>query len=134
MELDPVTPTAKAPAERFTGDVYVNQVHPPHEPSRLIAGYVRFTPGARTNWHSHALGQTLVCTDGMIGAVTPGRDSTSEVGHQEAFRSTRLSRRAGTDALLRAVSSSVPRPGSRRPTRSRATTCGRPRPQCPSGP
>jgi quercetin dioxygenase-like cupin family protein len=54
VELEPLTPTAKAPAANFTGDVYVNQVHPPREPSRLIAGYVRFTPGARTNWHSHA--------------------------------------------------------------------------------
>ena len=52
MELKPVSPTAKAPASNFTGDVYVNQVKAPDEPSRLIVGYVRFTPGARTNWHS----------------------------------------------------------------------------------
>jgi quercetin dioxygenase-like cupin family protein len=75
MELEPITPTAKAPAARFTGDVYVNQVHLAREPSRLIAGYVRFTPGARTNWHSHALGQTLVCTDGIGLVVT--RDGTA---------------------------------------------------------
>jgi quercetin dioxygenase-like cupin family protein len=75
MELEPITPTAKTPAARFTGDVYVNQVHPAREPSRLIAGYVRFTPGARTNWHSHALGQTLVCTDGIGLVVT--RDGTA---------------------------------------------------------
>jgi quercetin dioxygenase-like cupin family protein len=75
MELEPITPTAKAPAARFTGDVYVNQVHPAREPSRLIAGYVRFTPGARTNWHSHTLGQTLVCTDGIGLVVT--RDGTA---------------------------------------------------------
>jgi quercetin dioxygenase-like cupin family protein len=75
MELEPITPTAKAPSARFTGDVYVNQVHPAREPSRLIAGYVRFTPGARTNWHSHALGQTLVCTDGIGLVVT--RDGTA---------------------------------------------------------
>jgi hypothetical protein len=62
LELIPVSPTAKALAQNFTGDVYVNQVKTPHEPSRLIVGYVRFTPGARTNWHFHALGQTLHCT------------------------------------------------------------------------
>lgn len=70
MELELITPTAKAPATRFTGDVYVNQVHPPREPSRLIVSLVRFTPGARTNWHSHALGQTLVCTDAIGLVVT----------------------------------------------------------------
>jgi quercetin dioxygenase-like cupin family protein len=51
MELEPVSPTVKAPPQNFTGDVYVNQVKGPDEPSRLIVGYVRFTPGARTNWH-----------------------------------------------------------------------------------
>jgi quercetin dioxygenase-like cupin family protein len=75
MELVPLTPTAKAPAERFTGDVYVNPLKGPSEPSRLIASTVRFTPAARTNWHSHALGQTLYCTDGIGLVVT--RDGTA---------------------------------------------------------
>ena len=74
MELKPVSPTAKAPAQNFTGDVYVNQVKAPDEPSRLIVGYVRFTPGARTNWHSHALGQTLHATEGV--GLVGGRDGT----------------------------------------------------------
>jgi quercetin dioxygenase-like cupin family protein len=74
MELKPINPTAKAPAQNFTGDVYVNPVKGADEPSRLIIGYVRFAPGARTNWHSHALGQTLHCTDG-IGLVGT-RDGT----------------------------------------------------------
>jgi quercetin dioxygenase-like cupin family protein len=74
MELESLAPTAKAPAERFTGDVYVNPVHAPREPSRLIASLVRFTPGARTNWHSHHLGQALHCTDGEGFVVT--RDGT----------------------------------------------------------
>jgi quercetin dioxygenase-like cupin family protein len=64
-------PTAKAPAQNFTGDVYVNQVKTPDEPSRLIVGYVRFTPGARTNWHFHALGQTPALHDGIGLVVTP---------------------------------------------------------------
>jgi quercetin dioxygenase-like cupin family protein len=70
LELKPLSPTAKAPAQNFTGDVYVNQIKTPDEPSRLIVGYVRFAPGARTNWHSHALGQTLYCTDGIGLVVT----------------------------------------------------------------
>lgn len=64
MELTPVTPTAKGPASAFTGDVYVNPIYRGQEPSRMIVSIVRFTPGARTNWHSHAVGQTLHVTDG----------------------------------------------------------------------
>lgn len=74
MELLPVRPTAKAPAQNFTGDVYVNPIKQAQEPSRLIASLVCFTPGARTNWHSHALGQTLHCTEGIGLVVT--RDGT----------------------------------------------------------
>ena len=43
--------------------------------SRLVVGLVRFTPGARTNWHSHANGQLLQCTDGVGLVVT--RDGTT---------------------------------------------------------
>ena len=64
MELKPVTPTAKGPASTFTGDVYVNPIYRGEEPSRMIVSLVRFTPGARTNWHHHAVGQTLHVTDG----------------------------------------------------------------------
>ncbi|HET6191287.1 MAG TPA: cupin domain-containing protein [Trebonia sp.] len=74
MELKPVSATAKAPTANFTGDVYVNPVKQAEEPSRLISALVRFTPGARTIWHSHALGQTLHCTDGIGLVVT--RDGT----------------------------------------------------------
>ncbi|MFJ9871020.1 cupin domain-containing protein [Streptomyces sp. NPDC101165] len=65
MEHVTSTATAKAPAERFTGDVYLNMIEAPTEPARLAAALVRFTPGARTNWHSHANGQTLYITDGV---------------------------------------------------------------------
>jgi quercetin dioxygenase-like cupin family protein len=65
MEHITSTPTVKAPAERFTGDVYLNPIESPSEPARLASALVRFTPGARTNWHSHANGQTLYVTDGV---------------------------------------------------------------------
>ena len=68
MELKAVTPTAEGPASSFTGDVYVNSIYRGEDPSRMIVSLVRFTPGARTNWHSHAVGQTLHVTDG-IGLV-----------------------------------------------------------------
>jgi quercetin dioxygenase-like cupin family protein len=65
VELRPVSPTAKAPASNFNGDVYVTSIYAGAEPSRMVVALVRFTPGARTNWHSHALGQTLHVTDGV---------------------------------------------------------------------
>ncbi|MGV9560644.1 (R)-mandelonitrile lyase [Streptomyces sp. NPDC003522] len=65
MEIVTQTPTVKAPAERFTGDVHLNMIETPAEPARLAAALVRFTPGARTHWHSHANGQTLHITDGV---------------------------------------------------------------------
>lgn len=74
MELLPLSATAKAPAANFTGDVYLNPIKQAEEPSRLIVSLVRFSPGARTNWHSHALGQTLHCTDGA--GLVVDRDGT----------------------------------------------------------
>jgi quercetin dioxygenase-like cupin family protein len=74
MELKPVSATAKAPAQNFTGDVYVNPIYKGQDPYRMIVSLVRFTPGARTNWHSHAVGQTLHVTDGIGLVVT--RDGT----------------------------------------------------------
>ncbi|MFE5893326.1 cupin domain-containing protein [Streptomyces sp. NPDC056462] len=65
MEHITQTTTVKAPAGRFTGDVYLNMIEVPVAPARLASALVRFTPGARTNWHSHANGQTLYVTDGV---------------------------------------------------------------------
>jgi quercetin dioxygenase-like cupin family protein len=65
MELEPVRPTAKAPAAAFTGDVYVTPIYAGTGPSRMTAALVRFTPGAHTNWHSHAVGQTLHVSEGV---------------------------------------------------------------------
>ena len=43
MELKPITPTAKAPAANFTGDVYLNPIYRGEDPSRMIVSQVRFT-------------------------------------------------------------------------------------------
>lgn len=74
MQLTPPSKTAKGPVQIFAGDVYVNPIKQKTEPSRLIASIGRFTPDARTNWHSHALGQTLFCTDGA--GLVVSRDGT----------------------------------------------------------
>lgn len=72
MELRPKQPSMKAPAEWFTGDVYIDVIAFGQEPSRVRVNAVRFTPGARTAWHSHALGQTLLVTDGAGLVQTRG--------------------------------------------------------------
>lgn len=64
MEHSPLKPTAKGPASTFTGDVCVTPITGPNAPSALTAALVRFTPGARSNWHSHDVGQTLHGIDG----------------------------------------------------------------------
>jgi quercetin dioxygenase-like cupin family protein len=65
LELKPVNPTAKAPASTFTGDVYLTPIYRGEAPSRMTVSLVRFTPGAHTNWHRHAVGQTLHVTEGV---------------------------------------------------------------------
>ena len=48
----------------FTGDVYIDPIVRGEEPSRVRVSAVRFTLGARTAWHAHAVGQTLYVTEG----------------------------------------------------------------------
>jgi quercetin dioxygenase-like cupin family protein len=64
MEVVPKQPSVKGPAEMFTGDVWFDAIARGREPARLNVSAVRFTPGARTAWHSHTLGQTLYVTEG----------------------------------------------------------------------
>jgi len=58
------TETVAGPDEGFTGNVYLDTVATPTEPSRLSAASVHFTPGARTAWHTHPFGQTIFVTEG----------------------------------------------------------------------
>ena len=64
MEIVAKQPSIKGPAEWFTGEVWIDGIARGQEPSRLNVGAVRFSPGARTAWHSHHLGQTLYVTEG----------------------------------------------------------------------
>jgi quercetin dioxygenase-like cupin family protein len=68
MQLIDNEPTVQGPAELFTGDVYFNAIAHGEDESRIRVNIVRFTPCARTAWHSHSLGQTLYVTEG-IGIV-----------------------------------------------------------------
>jgi quercetin dioxygenase-like cupin family protein len=53
------------PSDWFTGTVCIDTVATAAEPSRLAAASVHFTPGARTAWHTHPLGQTIFVTEGI---------------------------------------------------------------------
>lgn len=58
-------PSVKGPAEMFTADVYFDVIARGADPSRMRVNTVRFTPCARSAWHSHSLGQTLHVTEGL---------------------------------------------------------------------
>ncbi|HXD67658.1 MAG TPA: cupin domain-containing protein [Solirubrobacteraceae bacterium] len=53
------------PAEWFTGVVYIDGIAAPAAPARAAGAWVHFTPGARTAWHTHPLGQTIFVTEGV---------------------------------------------------------------------
>ena len=57
-------PSRKAPAQWFTGTVWQDPIVEAPEPARVRAALVTFEPGARTNWHTHPLGQTLHVVSG----------------------------------------------------------------------
>ena len=58
-------PSAKGPSEWFTGTVRVDPLFEAHPPARVLGATVTFEPGARTAWHTHPLGQTLIVTAGL---------------------------------------------------------------------
>jgi quercetin dioxygenase-like cupin family protein len=55
----------QGPAEWFTGSVRINPLFEAPEPARVRAASVMFESGARTAWHTHPLGQTLIVTSGL---------------------------------------------------------------------
>ena len=74
-------PSGKGPADYFSGTVRIDPLNQPTEPARTACALVTFEPGARTAWHTHPLGQTLIVTAGCgwvqreggpIEAIRPG--------------------------------------------------------------
>lgn len=67
VEVIPVgsTPSTSGPAENFTGTVRVDSRFKGTGEARIGGATVTFDPGARTNWHTHPLGQTLIVTAGL---------------------------------------------------------------------
>jgi len=58
-------PSRVGPAEWFTGQVRIDALFNPAHPDRVQGAQVTFEPGARTAWHTHPLGQTLIVTSGF---------------------------------------------------------------------
>jgi quercetin dioxygenase-like cupin family protein len=59
------TPSRRGPAETFTGSVRIDNLFQADAPGRAGGGIVTFEPDARTHWHTHPLGQTLIVTAGV---------------------------------------------------------------------
>ena len=74
MEIKRVGSTAsgKGPADWFTGNVRIDALMQAPAPARVVAACVTFEPGARTAWHTHPLGQTLIVTAGCGRAQREG--------------------------------------------------------------
>src|ERR671921_2605850 len=71
-------PSGKGPADWFTGSVRIDPVIDAPEPARAAAATVTFEPGARTAWHTHPLGQTLVVISG-VGRAQRGGGPLEEI-------------------------------------------------------
>ena len=65
--------SSKGPADWFTGSVRIDPLFEAPEPARVRCASVAFEPGARTAWHTHPLGQTLIVTFGLGWVQREGR-------------------------------------------------------------
>jgi quercetin dioxygenase-like cupin family protein len=104
-------PSSKGPAEWFTGTVRIDPLFGATDPGRVGGANVTFEPGARTAWHTHPLGQTLIITagcgwvrrwDGPIEEVHPGdvvRFAPGEKHWHGATSTTAMSHIAIQEAL-----------------------------------
>jgi quercetin dioxygenase-like cupin family protein len=104
-------PSGKGPAEYFTGMVRVDPLFEASEPARARGAHVTFEPGARTAWHTHPLGQTLIVTSGLgwvqrwegpVEEIRPGDVVWFEPGEKHwhgATRTTAMTHIAIQEAL-----------------------------------
>lgn len=65
-------PSGKGPEDWFTGTVRIDPLFDRTDPARVSGASVTFEPGARTAWHTHPLGQTLIVTSGLGWAQKDG--------------------------------------------------------------
>ena len=72
-------PASKGSADYFTGTVSVGPLFKAPDPARVVGASVTFEPGARTAWHTHPLGQTLIVTSGR-GRAQRWNGPVEEIG------------------------------------------------------
>src|SRR6266849_3131869 len=77
-------PSGKGPAEYFTGAVRIDPLFQAPEPARVVGASVTCEPGARTAWHTHPLGQTLIVTEGL-GRVQRVGGPIQDIGRGEVM-------------------------------------------------
>src|SRR5215467_8950342 len=84
-------PSARGPADYFTGTVRIDPLFAAPAPARVAGASVTFEPGARTAWHTHPLGQTLIVTFGLgwaqreggpVEDIRPGGNQTTSPGER----------------------------------------------------
>jgi quercetin dioxygenase-like cupin family protein len=104
-------PSAKGPADWFTGTVRIDPLFQAADPARVAGASVTFEPGARTAWHTHPLGQTLIVTSGCgwvqrdggpVEEIRPGDVVSFAPGEKHwhgATRTTAMSHVAVQEAL-----------------------------------
>ncbi len=73
-------PSIKGSSEYFTGNVRIDPLFQANDPARAVGASVTFEPGARTAWHTHPLGQTLIVTAGC-GLVQRWGDGQAQEIH-----------------------------------------------------
>ncbi|MGB2730264.1 MAG: cupin domain-containing protein [Methylovirgula sp.] len=72
IERSGARPSGQGPADYFTGTVRIDPLFQAPAPARVRGASVTFEPGARTAWHTHPLGQTLIVTSGLGWAQREG--------------------------------------------------------------
>lgn len=72
------TPSARGPSDWFTGTVRIDPLFNPFDAARVQGAQVTFEPGARTAWHTHPKGQTLIVLSGL-GRVQREGGSVEEI-------------------------------------------------------
>jgi len=108
--------TRRGAAETFTGVVFQDPVITAEAPSRLGGSVVTFTPGARTAWHSHPVGQTLFCLSG-VGRICFKGEKPQVLNPGDTVNippDTALARRLARSPILASGAVGSRRAGSRR--------------------
>ncbi len=90
-------PSGKGPPDYFTGSVRIDPLFQAPDPARVTGAYVTFEPGARTAWHTHPLGQTLIVTFGL-GWTQLGRPDRGTTARRCGLVSARCEALAWGDA------------------------------------